>query len=346
MYDRATSRGSHNATFSQESASGAWLCETPDGQTLDLFGQVPVRANLSARQARELGLLTSGTSGLHSSTSSKSASLQSSLESKLRAKMQTLGSTLYQLTWKLWDTGSGRLRSRLRASVRRTSEIDFTGWVTPAARDWKDTPGMVAQRDGKDRLDQLPRQAYLAGWPTCTANDAEKRGAVSYRHNGPNGLNAVSSIAGWPTPAASEYEPKDLERLQQRRSACAQRTGNGNGFGLTLGQAVPMALTGWPTPTTMDTADRQQIRPSRIATGRISGYLTEEILHLKDNPQPARLTATGEMRTGSCAGMASGGQLNPAHSRWLMGLPPEWDACAPTATPLTLKQHKCLSKQP
>lgn len=44
---------------------------------------------------------------------------------------------------------------------------------------------------------------------------------------------------------------------------------------------------------------------------------------------PLRLTVFGEMRTGSFVEMANGVQLNPAHSRWLMGLPLAWDESSP-----------------
>lgn len=297
MYTPPTWRTSPNATSSLASGFGPSRFAAQAGQMIDLFGPVPVRANLSARQAKELGLLTSGTYGRPSSISLASAALQSSLENRLRARTQILGSTLYKMTWKAWGTGSGRSRSRLRASVLRTSETGSTGWptptsmdanrgckdarpwdtgrplnqiaalagwTTPTTRDWKDSGADIKPRgdNGKDRFDQLPRQANLCGWPTPRAADGEKN---------------VRTLGG----SLSEIERK-----------------------------------GSPQDLSMATA--------------ICG--------------PARLTATGEMLTGSDAVMESGGQLNPAHSRWLMGLPPEWDACAPMATRSTQSRHKSSSK--
>ncbi len=109
--------------------SGVW-----DGRTINQSGQVPARVSLSVRQAKELGLLTSGTYGLHSSISLSNADLTLCLVNKLRAKTASVGSNLYKLTWRERITPQQRLIFALRASVLRTSDSDFIGWPTPTSK--------------------------------------------------------------------------------------------------------------------------------------------------------------------------------------------------------------------
>ena len=70
MSTPATYAASRSATSSQALAFGPMPSGLPDGVTTDLFGLVPVRANLSARQAKELArkiLDICGRFGLNSS---------------------------------------------------------------------------------------------------------------------------------------------------------------------------------------------------------------------------------------------------------------------------------------
>ena len=91
MSNPATLPDTPNAISSPGLASGPTPCDVQDGPIAALFGQALVPANLSARQAKEMGLLTSGIYGPHGYTSSSSAALQQSLESKLTRRLNLDG---------------------------------------------------------------------------------------------------------------------------------------------------------------------------------------------------------------------------------------------------------------
>ena len=182
-YCQATSNPSPSATSSPESASGPMPSDKPDGPTIEKSGPEVVHANLSARQAKELGLLTSGTYGPRSITSFGSVRLEQSLVSRLRAKTASLGSALFRLTWTQRDTPLGVSIYALRASARRTSDKDCTSWLTP------NTP---------------------SGGPNVKP---------SAKHTGGMDLEGAATLAPWSTPRANKWGFPDAHGSDERPMA-------------------------------------------------------------------------------------------------------------------------------
>lgn len=216
-----------NAISSPASADGATHSGSPAGPTTNPCGPAHVPANLSARQARERGLLTSGTSGPPGIGSSASVALAWSLGSRLRQRLEGRGSTLFRLTWRQKATAAGRSYSQLVASARRTSGSGCGSWPTPNAgpqndRDtkWMERRAQCKEKHGNNGFGlTLGMAAQMTGWPTPRGLDGEKNvrtasGAMKEiaRKGGAQDINQAAMPAYWISPQASDAHGSGLNQ--------------------------------------------------------------------------------------------------------------------------------------
>ena len=339
----------------------------------DLFGQPLSLASPSPQQDKDEASMTNGTCGLSSTTLCapagpnsflvsrsplpQSSALQARLESAVRRRTAPLGSTLFSLTWKPHVTPAGRSLSRLVASARPTSDKGSIGWPAPQAHD--STGRSLHQKEihgTKHGCACLARSADLSSWPTAKASDGSGGRTTETAGGGNAHLDREVRLASWPTTGRDWKDGEEC--LNVPRNALLGREVWLAGWGTPMSgtplsthcygkdQAIQLKLAGhallssWPTPMAGTAAQKGYNEAGNNDSSRktvsLASWTTED--------GPARLTVFGEMLTGSSARMASGGQLNPEHSRWLQGFLAAWENCAPTETRSALNKRKSLSK--
>ena len=248
--------------------------------------------------------------------------------------------------------GHGSGANQNTASLDKQVKASLSAWPTP---DWSqqtvspwatprtsDTNGPGLHGDGGMDLRTM---AQTAGWPTPDCMNARdgsnlRQMTIDAAARGSSkGLSPhhAAPLAGWPSPTT----PSGGQTYPEGTTA-EGRTPDGRKVQVTLALAADHA--GWTTPQAHDTTGRSKTQKDIHGTKHGCACLARDADKI-DLTQPARLTVHGEMLTGSFAGMESGGQLNPAHSRWLMGLPPVWDDLGATVTLARRRSPKASSKR-
>lgn len=207
---------------------------------------------------------------------------------------------LFNLTWKELVTPSGRRIYALRASKRRISDSDYGSWPTPQAG----TPATETYNEAGNTDNGRKTVALVSGWPTPDTGIGPHgyRGvSTNPKSQSSRDIQAIARLTSWATPTATE------------------RSGQGPKNSSLFQDAK---LASWATPRVGNNGGYGN--PNRANDGKVR---LEDQVH-------------GVTASGSSAETEKPGQLNPAFSLWLMGFPPEWESCAPRATPSSHRSRR------
>lgn len=212
------------------------------------------------------------------------------------------------------------LRTRTSGSI--LFRLTWKASVTPSGR------LIFRLRASEARIDANA----LGSWPTPTTPSGGQTVPPGTTAAGrrPDGSKAtvttemVALLSAWATPAATDFNR--TEETMEKCAAFRKRNANQNTVPLYLGDQAK--LTSWATPAKRDYRTPNLESFADRDGGQKGEQLNNQVIH------------QGLALIGSSAEIAAGARLNPAHARWLMRVPPAWDACAVTATPSTSRRSR------
>ena len=300
--------------------------------------RVASRASRLVSQEVEKEQMTTDISGQKCLESLKSLS-QGGLLAKMCEALLVSKTAWYSrqcaLTWKVKVTKYKRSIFQLSASAHRTKENEFGLWRTPdAVSGGSNLPGIQKALDqghlkrpsGQQiqvRLQDQVKEPRL--WPTPKVSGQENLDTLIKR----KGLrqatqhNLTAAAQMWPTPTQGMWKQDVNDKGEYAKRI--QKKGNQI--------MLPAAVKLWPTPTTMDHVKRKGMRPSRAATNRKTGYLSEMVMmwptptvnDSKNNAGPSQFKRKGtNLNVAVAKAGETSGTLNPTWVEWLMGYPAEY----------------------